>query len=299
MTRGRKAKAVSTELAARVLDVTPAEYHTDPLPSPSLSSSIAHAIVSESPLHGWTLHPKFGGAARGATKAKDGGSILHRLLLGRGAALAVIDAPDFRAKEAREQRDAAIAAGKVPVKLAELQQLSEVAGKIRDRCLAQGFAFDGESEVAVGWYEQGEKGPVLCRSMFDHVYMDRGVIYDVKRVSSANPRDCARHFVEYGYDIAYTAYTRALAKLRPELEGRIEMIYLYCETEPPYSVVPARPDGAFREIGAQRWSRAVALWERGLATGSWPGYCSGEPVTLSPPQYVIRDELGELGAEYL
>jgi hypothetical protein len=54
-----------------------------------------------------------------------------------------------------------------------------------------------------------------------------------------------------------------------------------------------------REIGAQRWSRAVELWQRGLATDEWPHYTEHDPVTLETPPYLIREELGELGSDYL
>jgi PDDEXK-like domain of unknown function (DUF3799) len=280
---------------------TPEKYHRDPCPTPSLSASVAHAIVSQSPLHGYTIHPRLGGIEREATKAMDQGSIIHAMMLGKGAALAVFDVEDFRRAEVREARALAEAAGRIVLKKSDFERLSDIAAKLTNKCAAAGFPLTGKSEVAIKWWDRSpETGePILCRSMLDHVFLESGLIIDLKKVNSAHPYDCARHFVEYGYDIANAAYSRALGGLRPDLMGRTDFVYLFVEIEPPYSVLPARPDGALREIGRIRWERALTLWERGLTTGAWPDYCEGSPVTLTAPGYVVRDELGELGAEYL
>jgi PDDEXK-like domain of unknown function (DUF3799) len=123
------------------------------------------------------------------------------------------------------------------------------------------------------------------------------VIYDIKRVASANPKDIARKIVEYGYDIQAVTYTRGYEQLIPEALGRSEFIFLFCEPEPPYEVVPARLDAYHREIGTRRWDKALALWDKLLTEGSypWPGYVDGA-ITLVPPQYVINQELGDEAA---
>jgi hypothetical protein len=138
-------------------------------------------------------------------------------------------------------------------------------------------------------------GPVLCRCRIDHLYMATGRILDLKKVRNAHPRKVARNFVDYGYDIQYAAYQRALQALRPELLGRTQFTFLFLELTAPYHVVPERPDGAFREIGKLRWLSAVTLWERCLATGHWPGYCgSGETLTIEAPAYIVQQELGNV-----
>lgn len=275
---------------ARILDVTPEEYLADPCSSPSLNATTAHAIVGESPLHAWSQHPRLGGAAHGGngTKAMQDGTLLHRLLLDKGKEIAVIDAPDFRTNAARDARDAAIDCGKMPVLQHQFAQKAAVAAKLRDQLEARGYVFDGQSELAIEWRD----GDVLCRSMLDHARVKDGAIFEIKKVESANPKKIARTFVDYGYDIQYTAHTRALAKLRPEFEGRIDFTFLFLEIEPPYSVVPVKPDGALREIGALRWEQALRTWRECLAANRWPGYADGEPVVLEAPQWVVTEQLG-------
>ncbi len=86
-------------MAANILNVTEAAYHADPCDRPSLSHSIAHTLVSESPRHAWIEHPRLGGnRERVSTRAMDDGAILHRLLLGEGAGFEMVMADDWRTK---------------------------------------------------------------------------------------------------------------------------------------------------------------------------------------------------------
>lgn len=293
-----KRKRPSGEGAVRLAHIrewSPEEYHGDPCASgPSLSSSIAHTLVTRSPRHAWLEHPKLGARERKPTRAMDEGSILHRLILGKGAQFEIVNAPDFRQGWAREMRDEIRANGKVPLLTHDFERLRHIAERVRKRCEEEGFALAGESEVCVEFQEKGEHGPVSCRCMFDHMRRDVHAIFDLKKVATARPIDLERRIVENGLDIQEAAYRSAYEKLFPEAEGRTDFAFIFAETESePYEVVTARLDGAFREIGRQRWMRAVLAWERLLACGQWPwpGYVDGA-VVLNPPQWVIAQELG-------
>lgn len=285
-------------MSGRILDVTEDEYFADPCAVPSLSQSIAHVLVSESPKHAWLRHPKLGGVRSAPTKATDAGHVIHKLLLGKGANIEVLDVREYRSNADKALRDDAIAAGKIPMKRHEYEGIETAADVIRERLAESGFALTGESEVAYEWEEPAQKGSVLCRARMDHVILDlaneRATILDVKKAASVNPKKLRRHFYDYGYDIQATAYPNALVALHPELAGRIDFVFLFCEIEPPYSIVPARPDGAFREIGMSRWTRAVDIWQRCLARNEWPSYCD-RPIVLEPMPYQAQEELG---AEY-
>lgn len=288
-------------MAARILDVTEAQYHADPCAAPSLSQSIAHILITESPRHAWLAHPKLGGnVERVSSRVMDEGAIIHKLLLGAGAQFEMVVADDWRTKAAKEARDAIVAGGKIAILAHNFEKLRRAADRIFQNAANQGFPFGGRSELAIeftdyadSWNQQRE---VLCRCRIDQVRADH-VIYDVKKVRSANPRDIARHIVEFGYDLQEHVYKRAYEKLEPDALGRSDFVFLFVEIEPPYEVVPARLDGAFREIGRIRWEKALTLWEQLLAEGSWPwpGYSDGA-ISLAAPQYVINQELGEQAA---
>jgi PDDEXK-like uncharacterized protein DUF3799 len=286
---------------ARILDCTEEEYFADPCEVPSLSQSIAGVMLSRSPLHGWSAHPRLGGAPSAndeeedeeeeTTPALDDGKLLHKLMLGKGVDVVIVHADNFKTKLARQQRDEARDAGKLPIIAHKFDAFVKTAEVLRDRCAQAGYPLTGESEVAIEWTEPGANGPVLCRCRMDHVFMSDGVILDIKKVRNAHPRKVAATFVDYGYDLQAHVYPRALQALRPELTGRVKFKFLFMELTPPYCVVPADLDGAFREIGTLRWQTAVRLWERCLATGHWPSYADGS-ITLEAPVYVIQRELG-------
>jgi hypothetical protein len=283
-------------MSARILEVTEAQYHADPCERPSLSHSIAHTLVTRSPRHAWLEHPRLGGQQRVATKAMDEGSVLHRLLLDAGADFDVLAFDDWRTKDARAERDDSVARGRIPLLVKDFERLHEAAKCLKQNAANQGFPLGlpgARSELSIEFTEQVEQDHVLCRCRIDQARADH-VLYDLKKVRSANPKDLERIIVASAYDIQAETYTRGYEQLVPEALGRSDFVFLFCETEPPYEVVPARLDGALREIGKRRWEKAVRLWRQLLAEGSWPwpGYVDGA-VILAAPAWVMSQELPE------
>jgi hypothetical protein len=283
-------------MTARILNVTEDAYHADPCVSPSLSHSIAHTLISESPRHAWLEHPRLGGTKRKSTRVMDEGAILHRLLLDEGAEFDVISADSFRTKDAKAEREESIKAGRIPLLIKDFELLLNASNAIRRNAANQGFPIGlpgAQSEMSIEFTEKVGEEDVLCRCRIDQARADH-ILYDVKKVRSANPKNIERLIVENAMDLQHVVYTRAYEQLIPEALGRADFVFLFCETEPPYEVVPGRLDGAFREIGNRRWMKAVRLWRQLLLDGSWPwpGYADGA-VTLMAPAWTISQELGE------
>ena len=284
---------------ARILAVSPAEYHADPCETPSLSASIAKMLIEKSPKHAWLAHPKLGAHSFESTQAMDDGSVIHKLILGKGVDIVEVDAEDFKTKAAREIRDAAKDAGKIPVLVSRMDELRVAADAIKAQLVDFGIELSGQSELAATWTEEaGMSGEYIqCRCMFDHVILNRASVFDVKKIVSADPETIARQMYSLGYDVQWAAYTGAVRALKPEHVGREQFTFIFCEIEPPYSVTPVRPDGQFRQIGTARWERAKELWHRCLKTGKWPGYTESI-LSVSPPGWAIARELGnEFAAE--
>jgi hypothetical protein len=279
---------------ANRLSVSPAAYYADPCTGPSLNASTAKTLITRSPLHAWQEHPRLGGAPREATAAQEHGSLIHRLVLGAGDDIEVIDAPDWRTKAAKEQRDDARTAGRIPVLVADHAEAEVAARAIADALAAFGIDLSGgeagESEVMLSWHERSARGSVLCRGMLDRLVLGRsGIIYDLKTTPNAHPQACARRVADLGYDIQAAAYTSAVEKLRPDLVGRVEFVFVFAETEPPYCVTPMKPGGMMREFGLTRWQRAVEVWAACLADGRWPGYVESITQLELPPWVMAAD----------
>jgi hypothetical protein len=280
------------EPQAVVFDLPAAEYHSDPCDQPSLTSSIAHALVSKSPLHAWNIHPRFGGNRSWQSREMGLGSVAHAMLLGTEHELVVIQADDWRAKIARDLRDAALAAGKVPVLQSDHDDIARAVKEIRRRLRLLKIKLCGRSEVSLFWLETADDGTVVqCRGRLDHLVLTktRAEIFDLKSARSAHPKACSNHSFEYGYDIQQAAYRSALTQLYPQHAGREQFYFLFAELEPPYAVTTCAPAGSLRELGERRWRRAVNLWARCLKEKKWPGYAEGV-VQLEAPRYALADE---------
>jgi len=278
-------------IAAPRIDVTAAEYHADPAPEPSLSSSIAKLLLDRSPRHARLAHPRLGGVSGPGTPTMDRGTLIHLLVLGKGSEIEVIDADDWRPKWARDARDAAREAGKLPVLSGALVDAAAAATAIKRELTAGGVLLDGDSEVAMLWQEEAEQGAIWCRGMVDHMVPVDGrlCLYDLKTIHSAHPDDCTRSAINFGYDIQQEAYTRGAELTFPGYAGRVEFRFLFAEAEPPYGVTVATLDALMQQRGRRRWAEAVQTWSRCLATDEWPGYAR-EPVTLWSPGWLLQRE---------
>lgn len=270
------------------------DYHNDPCSRPSLSSSTASVLLSQSPRHAWLGHPKLGGRRWTPTKDMDRGSLAHALLLGAGPRIVEIEADDFRTKDAKEARDEAWKRGEIPVLSAKLDEAKETTEKLRAGLKELGIELTGDSEATILFEQQSASGPVKCRSRLDHVILEprRGIIYDLKSISSAHPDKCARSTYEYDYHLQSHVYTRAVEEHRPDLIGRVDYVLLFCELDEPHCITPARPDGMFRRMAEVRWQRAVDLWGRCLSEERWPMY-TDRIINLAPPPWALARELEE------
>lgn len=275
---------------ARRLTVSVEEYHRDPCEVPALSQSIAHTLITKSPAHAFAQHPRLGAAPREDTDATRDGTIIHQMLLGKGADVEIIRFPNFKKKAAQEARDAAIESGRVPIIESRYEELTAASNAIRTNLLNCGVELDGESEVPLEWREQGFHGDVLCRGLIDHLKFANGVVYDVKKILSADERTCAMHCYNYGYDVQAAAYCSAVGKLLPQFE-HIDYVILFCELEAPYAVNPFRLDLEFARMGEQRWQRAVALWERCTRDNHWPPYSTGIRDIGPLPFHITQEDM--------
>lgn len=268
--------------------MTADDYHNDPCDGPSLSSSIAHQLISRSPRHAFLAHPKLGGVRREPTKALDRGSLIHRLVLDAGADIVPIDAADYRTKAAQQARDEAREAGKIPALIADVEDAAKAAVEIHHQLAAYGITLTDQSEIVALWTEHADDGtPVKCRSMTDNLALP--MIYDLKTARSAHPAAIQKHVIGYGYDIQAAAYRSAIEHIKPELAGRVGFTFLFVELEPAVTVTPARCSGTMRELGERKWRRAVNTWAACLRTNEWPGYVA-DVIEIEAPTWALQQD---------
>lgn len=282
--------------------ITAQQYHADCCATPSLSSTIAKLLVSQSPAHAHHAHPRLGGAKEdgdddtsdlSASKAKALGELIHRLVLVKGADIVVIEEDSYRTSAAKAQKAAALNAGHLPVlahKLPEAQAAADAARRQLDE-MGLGHVFrHGMKEVVIVW--QTPDG-VWCRAMIDNLIINEdsktAEIFDLKTVGrSSHPEACASQISKLGYDLSLEFYHRGLITVRPDLAGRVKRRWAFLEVAPPYAVTPVEISGEWEMAAAVRCDRAIAIWKKCLSENRWPFYVSAIE-RLTPKPWDIAD----------
>ncbi len=261
---------------------------------PRLSPSTAKVLLSRSPLHAWTQHRLGGAEETEDTDAKDQGSILDRLLLGAGPDLVIVDANDWRTKAAQEARDAAKAAGKLPILRDKLRAHQDIVDAWKAQLVAHDVELLGKSQVKVDWESDG----VPCRGKMDHLIIANGgaLVIDLKSVEDASQQAITRSVVNYGWDIQGAAYVEGVEANHPELAGRVRFKLICGEKTRAnaYAINVVEFGGTMRELGERKWRRAKRIWGECLRTGEFPGY-PGLPIDATPWQ--LADEMERQGVE--
>ena len=271
-----------------IYDIDAETYFADPCPVPSLSASIARKMVRQSPMHAWHAHARLNTAGGNdfASDAADMGTILHKLLLGKGGDIITIDAADFRTSAAKKARDDARAAGKTPILAHKLDALHECAVAARRQIMAHpdgAILFEpGRAEQAMIWQE----GPTWCRSLVDFMPDDPALPFvDIKTTGmSAAPGEWERRLVtEYALQAAF--YERGGRKLGRT--SRAGMLFIVIECEAPFGVSVMAAAPSLRMVADYEVEQAIAKWADCMLRDQWPGY-PAHTAYIEAPQWKIN-----------
>lgn len=275
--------------------IPPARYHADPVVRPSLNHSVLRLILDKSPLHARAEHPRLNPAheAKDPTSAMIAGTVLHRLILGRGDEIAVIAADSYRTNAARELRDAALARGATPIladDYADLQTCADaVVAQLRDDPEAATFFAPGRSEAIAIW----RTGPVWCRAMIDRLPNEAGApIWDIKSTDkSARPADWERSLArQYATQAAFYRLGAGTALQRPVGEMR----FIVFERSPPYALSIVACGDTLIEAAEAEIMKAIKTWAVCTLTGEWPGYGKGVHRVEAPVHTLMKQEEAKL-----
>lgn len=261
-----------------IYDMPAEDYHADPCPLPSLSSSIAHKLLNQSPRHAWWAHPKLNPdfPEPESTASQDEGTILHAMILEPSAApiWKALEFDAYTTKAAREARDAARDEGLIPILARRLDGLSACARaahqQLANHEAADAFT-DGQSERTLLWQENTEHGPIWCRARVD--WLGNGPkprLDDLKTVAqSAEPLSWAKKLSTEGYAFQAAFYCRGaqMCGLAPR-----SFRFIVVEREPPYYLSVVSPGAVLEEFAGQQVERAIDAWGRCLHGNDWPGY---------------------------
>ncbi|KQO94613.1 PD-(D/E)XK nuclease family protein [Methylobacterium sp. Leaf91] len=253
-------------------------YHADPAPAPSLSSSIAKLFITHSPEHAWAAHPRLGKQPedeRDPTRTMEIGSVSHKLILGQGADIVVIDSDDYRTKDAKAERAAAYLNGEAPILRPDCEKAERLAKRFGERlaCIpgCEGFP-SAEAEVVA--IVQDKSGTWL-RIMMDKVEITpHGItIWDVKTGDvSAAPQGLGRRVEQMGMEVQAAFYVHVMETLFPRLAGRVRFRWVFIENDEPHGLSVAEADSVGMGIGARKAAAAISRWTKSLKRDEWAGY---------------------------
>ena len=279
-----------------IYDMPLTEYIADPCPEPSLSASVAHTLITESPIHAFVQHPRLnkGVIESGSTKM-DIGTIVHGLVLeGDESRLVIVEADDWRTKVAKETRDAARLAGLVPVLAGDMGMIREIAAAAKSAIANSELAEDftptaGKAEQTLAWQE----GDIWLRSRPDWLTNDHRLIIDLKTTAgSAEPSAWLRTMLGNGNDLQAVLGLRGIKVLshcKP-----CQFVFWVVEQNPPYASSFVGLSPQFLEMSEHKLARAIQLWSDCTMTNCWSGYPS-RVCWVEPPAYIWTKEMeGEL-----
>ncbi len=268
-----------------------AAYHSDPCPEPSLSRSVAYEIVTRTPGHARVMHPRLNPDHEETHDEKfDIGSAAHKLILGKGRGVHIIDAKDYRTDAAKFARDTARGRGMVPMLTHQYKDAEKLVDAFNAQLgnfgLADILSEDtGRSEVVAAW-----RDPVggWCRVMFDRLQRNLA-IWDVKTTKvDITEETLGRHCASMHYEFQNAFYERGLEHLFPEMKGRVEFGLIFVEVNEPFAIMPVRLPRDALAKGRHMVAKAMERWAEAKRDGVWPMY-SGQVRTVEYPPWEIAE----------
>lgn len=282
------ADGMRSEPNALLPDIAADTYHADQVADqPSLSASLANILCTASPRHAWAAHPRLNPDFTREEEDKFSiGTCAHALLLQGDDIAVVCDYPDWRKKEAQAERDAARAAGHVPLLIGQWDRVRAMVAAAREQLDAYAddppLFKDGKPEQTIVWDEDG----ITCRARFDWLRDDHRAIDDYKSTAaSADHVRWVKTMYGIGGDVQVAFYLRGAEKV---LGVRPEWRYIVQETYPPYALKVHTLAASALEVGSDKVEKAIGIWRRCIKTGVWPGYEAKIERLEIPPYEEVR-----------
>jgi hypothetical protein len=272
-----EAPEAPAEVVPGVYDIPAELYHSDPIPGGSLSSTGARTLTSKCPeKFRYDLDHQ-----EPYKKVFDFGTAAHKVVLGDGPELVLVDAARWDTNEIKARILKIREAGNIPLKKPDLQRVHDMATVLSQHAEAADLLTPGSgvAEQSLFW----QIGNVWCRARIDWL-RDDGFV-DYKSCRSAHPDAIQKAVQEHGYHVQDYWYRRgaiALDLMRPDAVSP----FIFQEKEPPYTVTVARLD-LWRHIAHQLAERALFLYESCRTADYWPGYTT-ETAIIAPPAWVER-----------
>jgi hypothetical protein len=292
-----------------------ATYHDRPAVSASLLWDIVapDGCLAQARYNSAWLNPDF---VPPRDEAMENGTLVHlaalenHLLQDR---VCIIDAFDWRTKEARRLREDAYANGLVPIlnerepgargpSFQKILQIRKVLEESEAAPLL--FGAGGESEVSFTWtatvpFSTAPPRPsdmrVPCKARADRITA-AGAIVDLKTAPSASPRGFQQSMVSWGHHLRAAYYLDGWAQQPSEPPFAFDYLFVVVAKEPPHLVSVFRIDPRSLEWGRRLYRSALAQFKVAYEADRWPGYMREPVATIGLPTFA-EHHLADLEAQ--
>jgi hypothetical protein len=274
---------VETPAAGPVIrdDLTAEQYHAD---RESISSSGLRALLAP----GCPAQFKYDlDNPRPPKKEFDFGHVAHKLVLGEGSQVEIVDYPDWKKLDAREQRDAAYEQGLIPILAKDYAVAEAMAEAVRRHPIAGGLFAPGTGRAELSLFWTDRETGVRCRVRPDWLKELPGLVLaaDYKSCRDANPEAVSRAIRDYSYHQQDAFYTDGIwAALDP---ADVRFVFVFQSKTAPYLITVRELAQQDRDIGRARNQRALRLYADCQRTGIWPDWTGpvDEIPQISMPSY--------------
>ena len=266
-------------------------YHSDPCVNPSLSSSIAAMIIQKSAYHAKLAHPRLNPAFTPNNDRKfDLGTAAHNLILEKGDKLCEIEFNDYRKQAAKDERDASIERGEIPLltkDMNKVEAMDKAFWNFINNSELAGVMDEGNPETTLIWNEQG----VHCRARLDWWNPEKKIVIDYKTTKNAEPLYFIDKIIpKMLYDMKAAFYLRGLKACG--VQEKHEFIWIVQEDEAPYLCSLIGLDTDLRETGRNKAEYAIQIWKQSIESNSWHSYGSrihwAKPVNWAEYQFLDK-----------
>lgn len=275
-------------------NVTEAEYHSDPCPEPSLSSSISKIILQKSAMHAKAAHPRLNPNYEPDDKPIFNiGKTIHSLVMGDEREFTIVDAKAWNTNAAKAEREAAYTLGKTPILKHKFEALKKMARRAAEQMEAHeesATLIGGRPEVTLVWQDVGG---IWCRCRLDKMADTSKDFYDFKSTeASANPAAVSRLIFNMGYDIQASFYKRGIRKVLGIQDPSYKFIFQ--ELYDPHALSVVGVNVPSEHVADRKVDEAIRIWAHCMETGEFPGYPLRTAYVDAPPylekEWLEREE---------
>lgn len=280
-----------------IYDLPNDAYHADPCLPMSLSSTGARKLTTDCPAM-FKYERDNQGVRKRAFDIGTAGHLMvlepekfeEQIVLVEGFTKDGKPSAGYATTDAKEQRDAAYAAGKTPLLKPELDMLQEMRSAIwNDPVVSKAFV-SGEPEKSMFW--QDEETGIWCRCRPDFLPRNGRYLLDYKTADDANPEKFQKRAFDMGYHQQAAWYLEGYRAVTGEDPTRFWFIVQ--SKKPPYLVSICEMDPYALQIGEarNRYAKGALAWC--LKHDEWPGYRPtlsdrNRVFQIAPPAWVSKE----------